>query len=159
ALAGGEVGHPAARHGKALADAGGGVLALRLEEHQLVAPQVRLPVHDGRVEPAAHGGRAGDRIRAGRLADAYLDVDDRLCSVAGGRDAGVLIAGLDSFSDRLRGAGGPRGHGNAHDSPFSTKVPGGTTLDVKPDRIPVTRAWHSGCIGSARGFAPAAGSI
>ena len=42
ALAGGEVGDAAAGDGEALADGGGRVLALRLEEHQRVAPEVRL---------------------------------------------------------------------------------------------------------------------
>ena len=89
ALAGGEVGDPAAGDGEALADGGGRVLALRLDEDERVAPEVRRPVHDRGVEAAAHRGRAGDRIGAGRLADPDLDVDDGLGAVARGRDPGI----------------------------------------------------------------------
>ena len=65
------------------------VLALRLDEHELIAPQIRHAVHDGLVEPAAHRRRAGDRKRTGALRDARLDPDDGLGAVARGRDAGV----------------------------------------------------------------------
>ena len=87
ALAGGEVGDPAAGDGEALADGGRRVLAFRLEEHQRIAPEVLVAVHHGRVEAAAHRGRAGDRVGPGRLGDVDLDVDDGLGAVAGGGNA------------------------------------------------------------------------
>ena len=76
--------------GETFAERGGRVLAFRLEEDQLIAPQVRHAVHHGRVEPAAHRRRTGDRIGARSLGDASLDVDDGFGAVAGGGDAGVL---------------------------------------------------------------------
>src|SRR5207253_1639500 len=84
ALAGGEVRHAAAGDGEALADGGGGVFALGLEEHEGVTPEVRLAVHHRGVEAAAHGGRAGDGVGPRRLGDVDLDVDDGLGAVAGG---------------------------------------------------------------------------
>src|SRR5262249_285369 len=116
---GGEVGDAAAGHGEALADRGGRVLTLRLEEHERVAPEVLVAVHDGGVEAAAHGGRAGDRVGPCRLGDVDLDVDDGLRAVAGGRDPRVLellavllvkrLGDLPRLSDRR----------NAHQSPLS----------------------------------------
>ncbi len=89
-LARGEVGDPAARHGEALAHGGGGVLALRLEEHEQVAPEIAIAIHDGRVEAAAHRGRAGDRIGPGGLGNVDLDVDHGFRAVTGGRNARIL---------------------------------------------------------------------
>ena len=51
ALAGGEVGDPAAGDGEPLADRGRRVLALRLEEDQLVAPEVLLPFITAALKP------------------------------------------------------------------------------------------------------------
>src|SRR5262249_15635491 len=78
ALAGGEVGDAATGDGEALAHGCRRVLAFRLEEHERIAPQVLLAVHDRGVEAAAHGRRAGDRVGAGRLGDVDLNVDHRL---------------------------------------------------------------------------------
>ena len=58
------------------------MLALGLEEHQRVAPEVLAAVHHRGVEAAAHRRRAGDRIGTSGLADVDLDVDDRLGAVA-----------------------------------------------------------------------------
>src|ERR1019366_6790920 len=85
-----EVGDASAGDREAFADGGGGVLALGLEEHELIAPKVGQPVHDGRVEAAAHGGGAGDRIRAGCLRDMNLDMDDGFGAVASGGHAWIL---------------------------------------------------------------------
>src|SRR5262249_8698717 len=84
--------------------AGGGVLALGLEEHERVAPEVGRPVHDRGVEAAPHRGRAGDRVGARRLADPDLDVDDGLGAVAGGGNPRVremLPVGLLELGIRL----------------------------------------------------------
>src|SRR5262249_21737324 len=91
---GGEVGDTAAGDGEPLADRRGGVLAFRLEEHERVAPEVRLGIHDGPVEPAAHRRGAGDRGGPGGLSDVDLHVHDGLGAVASRRDARVLVAGL-----------------------------------------------------------------
>ena len=77
-----------------------------------------LAVHDGGVEAAAHGGRAGDRVGAGGLGDVDLDVDDGLGAVAGRRDAGILKLGLGGFRLRIPGADhGFIGEDRAHSLP------------------------------------------
>ena len=119
ALAGGEVGDAAAGDGEAFADGGGRVLAFRLEEHQRVAPQVLVAVHDGGVEAAAHRGRAGDRVGPRRLGDVDLDVDDGLGAVAGGRNARILELGVGGFAKGVGGAAYRSGrYGAAHVTPF-----------------------------------------
>src|SRR5262249_12552182 len=117
-LAGGEVGDPAARDREPLTDGRGGVLGLRLEEHEGVAPEVLAAAHDGGVEPAAHGGRAGDRVGPRGLADPDLDVDDSLGPVARGRDPGVLVLRPNRLPGGLGGANGAWCNGNTHKRPF-----------------------------------------
>jgi hypothetical protein len=114
ALAAGEVRDPAPGDREPLAHRRRGVLALRLEEQQRIAPEVLHPVHDRRVVAAAHGGRAGDRVSPGGLADLDLDVHDGFSAVARGRDAGVLEGGVRGLFLRLRRLGGTFGNGDSH---------------------------------------------
>src|SRR5947207_1533941 len=72
------------------------MLALRLDEYQGVAPQVLIAVHDCGVVAAAHVGRAGDRKRAGCLANVNLNVHDGLGAVASRGNAWILKFSLFS---------------------------------------------------------------
>src|SRR5205085_5804239 len=80
------------------------MLAFPLEKEQAIAPQVLLSVHDGGVEPAAHGRRACDGVSARRLADLDFDVDHGLGPVTCRRDAGVFKRRAGFFAFGLGGA-------------------------------------------------------
>src|SRR3954453_19700765 len=67
------------------------MLALGLDEQQLLAPEVFLSVRDCAGVSAAHRGGAGDGIRAGGLRDVDLDPDDGAGAVGDGWDAGIEV--------------------------------------------------------------------
>src|SRR5438477_6509857 len=70
------------------------MLALGLDEEDLLAPEVLHPVGDRAGVSAAHHRRAGDRVRAGRLGDVGLDPHHRAGAVGDGWNALVEVSAL-----------------------------------------------------------------
>ena len=113
ALAGREIRHPSAGRREALAERRRRMLALRLDEHELVAPQIGHAVDDGLIEAAAHRRGAGDRKRAAALRDVRLDPHDGFGAVARGRDAGILKL-LGTLGSNQRNIGRPINRFGSH---------------------------------------------
>ena len=114
ALPRGEVGDAAAGHGEPLAHARRRVLALRFEEHERVAEQVLVAVHNRGIEPAAHRGGTRDRIGTGRLADGDFHVNHGFRAVARRGDARILVAVLNGLADGFGSACRFLRQGDAH---------------------------------------------
>src|SRR3954447_5282526 len=66
------------------------MLALGLDEYELLAPKIWHAIDDGLVEAAAHRGRAGDRKGARALRDSGLHPDHGFGPVARRGDPWVL---------------------------------------------------------------------
>src|SRR5690349_16350805 len=91
-LAGGEVSYASAGDCKPFAGAGRAVLRLRLDEGEVVPPEITLSVRYFHLVAAAHGGGRSDRIRARSLRDMGLHPDDH--SRAVGRCGDTWIWGF-----------------------------------------------------------------
>ena len=95
ALAAREVGRAEPRHAHPGHHAGGGVLALGLEEDQAAAVHVRRACGNRGGPALSHLGGGGDGIGAGRLAGGRLRADHGPTAIVGGEDPRVLhFAGL-----------------------------------------------------------------
>ncbi|GBD37222.1 hypothetical protein HRbin36_02352 [bacterium HR36] len=101
-LAGSEIGHASPGDSKTFANTGGRVFALRLEEHERIAPKILFPIHNRSIEPAAHGRGTGDRIRTRRLADVRLHMHYRFRTIAGRRNSRIFKRRFRFLFDRLR---------------------------------------------------------
>ena len=100
ALTGSEIGHPAARRREPFTKRCRRMFALRLDEHELVAPQIGHAVHNGLVEPATHRRGAGDRKCTAALRNVRLHPHHRLGTIARGGDSRVLIFLNNPFYER-----------------------------------------------------------
>src|SRR5262249_35934427 len=87
-LARGEVRNAATCDGEPFAGGGGAVLRLRLDEGELLAPQVLLTISHFDLITTAHGGGRSDRIGARALGDVGLHPGDHARSIRGRRYAG-----------------------------------------------------------------------
>ena len=85
----GEIGHPSAGGGEALGRAGGGMLRLRLQKDDGLAPEVLESVSGSGGVLDAHVGRGRDGIGAGPLGPVLLHPDGGSGSVLDRVDARV----------------------------------------------------------------------
>ena len=84
ALAGGEIGNPAAGDSKAFAGGGGAMFGFRFDECQLVAPEVAFSVGYLDLVASTHGGGRCDGVGAGSLGDMGFHPDHGAGAVGSG---------------------------------------------------------------------------